>query len=275
MIMPAGLMLEVPDTDSRHIKEFSMKDHLSENVRRLRQIQRQCKQREAEAVKPVKVLWKSEKYKEVQSKIKQERENPPPTPRPASANFLRAHSRSGPLVKLESRPCSPDVTHKVSVPPASIANDIKLVRHDIDFIQLNGRNARHAQVPRSASVTALDTLRKKNEETLDHYNMGEVPKYLINRKKNWRKEEEERIANTPDPAMPPGHRQLPEKERQETLSLLQTKEKELVQQLAALPIGTDTMRVRNMRKEIESKLTELEEAIKIFSRPKVFVRIDP
>ena len=51
-----------------------MKDHLSENVRRMRQIQRKSKQREAEAVKPVKVLWKSEKYSDVPSKIKQERE---------------------------------------------------------------------------------------------------------------------------------------------------------------------------------------------------------
>ena len=52
-------------------------------------------------------------------------------------------------------------------------------------------------------------------------------------------------------------------------------EKELVQELAALPIGRDTVRVRNKRKEVESKLTELEEAIKIFSRPKVFVKVDP
>ena len=48
-----------------------------------------------------------------------------------------------------------------------------------------------------------------------------------------------------------------------------------MQQLAALPIGTDTVRVRNKRKEVESKLNEIEEAIKIFSRPKVFVKVDP
>ena len=51
-----------------------MKDHVAENVRRMRQIQRKAKQREAESVQPVKVLWKSDKYTEVQSKIKQEKE---------------------------------------------------------------------------------------------------------------------------------------------------------------------------------------------------------
>lgn len=42
------------------------------------------------------------------------------------------------------------------------------------------------------------------------------------RKEHWKKTEEERIANTPDPEMPPGHRLLPEKERQQTLKLLLT-----------------------------------------------------
>lgn len=36
----------------------------------MRQIQRQSREREIESQKPVKALWKSEKYKDVQSKIK-------------------------------------------------------------------------------------------------------------------------------------------------------------------------------------------------------------
>ncbi|XP_076459352.1 enkurin domain-containing protein 1-like [Babylonia areolata] len=273
--MQGGLMLEGTGFgSSRQIKDFRMKDHVAENVRRMRQIQRRCRQREKESVQPVKVLWKSEKYTEVQSRIKQDLENPA-TPRPSSATFLRAHSRSGPPVKLESRPCTPDPSEKLSVPLASSANDVKMVRHNFDFIKINGRNARHATMPRAASVTALDELKKKEEEAMTNYTKGDVPVYLRNRKKQWRKDEEERIANTPDPAMPPGHRALPESERRETLSLLQQKEKELVQQLSALPIGSDTVRVRNLRKGVESKLAEVEEAIKIFSRPKVFVKVDP
>lgn len=51
-------------------------------------------------------------------------------------------------------------------------------------------------------------------------------------------------------------------------------EKEYIRELGILPIGVDTVRVRNKRLELEGKLAELEEAIKIFSRPKVFVKID-
>lgn len=49
-----------------------MRDHLGENVRRMRQIQRQAKEREANAHQPVKALWKSEKYSGVTSKIKED-----------------------------------------------------------------------------------------------------------------------------------------------------------------------------------------------------------
>ena len=55
---------------------------------------------------------------------------------------------------------------------------------------------------------------RKHQLCDDHFS-------LRNRKKQWRKEEQERIANNPDPSMPPGHRALPEHERRETLILLQ------------------------------------------------------
>jgi len=53
-----------------------------------------------------------------------------------------------------------------------------------------------------------------------------------------------------------------------------TGHKELTSKLAALPIRSDTYRVRNAKEILEAKLCEVEEAIKIFSRPKVFVKID-
>ena len=43
---------------------------------------------------------------------------------------------------------------------------------------------------------------------------------LQSRQKQWAKAEEERIRNTPDPDMPPGHRKMPEEERLRTLEIL-------------------------------------------------------
>lgn len=254
----------------KQFKQDLQKDHFRENVRRMRQIQRQARQRETESQQPVKALWKSEKYREVPSKIKSDFEREPDAPRPHSASFLRAHARSGPSVKLQSRPCTPDP--KLSVPPASIANEVQLVRNDIDFIKVNGRAARHGIVPRAPSLTALDDLKKKQDEEYKKHRKGEVPSYLKNRQQQWKKDEEERIANTPDPSVPEGHRVLPESERKETLALLKKNQQDLVNKLGSLPLRTDTFRMRSCKQELEAKLAEMEEAIKIFSRPKVFVK---
>ena len=52
--------------------ETESKNHLNENVRRMRQIQREAKKREAGGVKPVKALWKSSMFESVPSKVSEE-----------------------------------------------------------------------------------------------------------------------------------------------------------------------------------------------------------
>lgn len=50
------------------------KDHEKENVRRIKEIQKKCKEKERAQArsqpKPVKALWKSQKYENVESKVK-------------------------------------------------------------------------------------------------------------------------------------------------------------------------------------------------------------
>ncbi|XP_052071596.1 enkurin domain-containing protein 1-like [Mytilus californianus] len=252
------------------------KNHYAENMRRIRSIQRQSKQKENESHQPVKALWKSEKYSTVTSKIKDDIQKEPATPRPSSANFLRAHSRMGPpAIPVQNRPCSAEPPKgKLTIPIASSASDVKLTRHNFDFIKVNGIAARNSKMFKSPSLTNLDELKKKQDDELKRYKKGVVPHYLINRKDQWKKDEEDRIANTPDPAMPPGHKVLPENERLKTLNLLKERERELMKLLSALPLRMDTFRLRTEKQELEAKLSEIDEGKKIFSKPKVFVKID-
>lgn len=53
---------------------------------------------------------------------------------------------------------------------------VKMIRHNFDFIKVNGRNARHFQTHRAPSLSSLDDLKKKDEEQLADYCRGEVPK---------------------------------------------------------------------------------------------------
>lgn len=41
-----------------------------------------------------------------------------------------------------------------------------------------------------------------------------------------------------------------------------------------LPVRADTLSVQKRREDLERKLSQIEEAIKIFSRPKVFIKLD-
>uniref|UniRef100_A0A8D0KUT8 Enkurin domain containing 1 n=1 Tax=Strix occidentalis caurina TaxID=311401 RepID=A0A8D0KUT8_STROC len=56
------------------VKRKESKDHEKENVRRIKEIQKKCKEKERaqehSQPKPVKALWKSQKYENVESKVK-------------------------------------------------------------------------------------------------------------------------------------------------------------------------------------------------------------
>ncbi|CAI9547494.1 unnamed protein product [Staurois parvus] len=75
------------------------RDHGKENVRRMREIQKRFREKEIDreqgAPKPVKALWKSSKYENVESKVKAKLQEPPSSPNSNPACFLKSHSRCG------------------------------------------------------------------------------------------------------------------------------------------------------------------------------------
>jgi len=163
---------------------------------------------------------------------------------------------------------------KLTVPKATIAKEHQPKVKDVNHIGQNVRRAPSPLRPRPPSVIAAEQLAAKKEEAQKRYQRGKVPKYLKVRQEQWKKEEAIRIANMPDPSIPPGHTLMPREERLQTLANLQEKQTELIAQLNALPVRVDTLRVKTRKAELERKLAEIEDAIKIFSRPKVFVKVD-
>lgn len=105
------------------------------------------------------------------------------------------------------------------------------------------------------------------------YQKGVVPKYIRERKEQGPKETEGVRADDNQSMCPNGHVTLPDTERKETLRMLRNSFAELVSELNKLPVKTDTLKMRNRKMELEKQLAKLEEGIKVFSRPKVFVKI--
>nr|XP_028595585.1 enkurin domain-containing protein 1 [Podarcis muralis]XP_028595586.1 enkurin domain-containing protein 1 [Podarcis muralis] len=267
-------------------KRKDHKDYEKENLRRMREIQRKCREkeqaRELSQPKPVKALWKSQKYESVESKVKAKLQESPSPPNPEHQRYLRAYSRCGAGI----RPCrspSPNPAQSGATADAAAAESqngsVKNQEESqgVDFVSHNARNAKRAQLRRSRSLQSLTEVLEQKRKDQEEYNAkqkGHVPHYLIERKDHWRKEAEERQRNMPDPSMPPGHTMMPESQRLETLNNLKQSQERFLKDLLLLPVRTDTLSVQNRRATLENKLSQIEEALKIFSRPKVFIKLD-
>ncbi|XP_053727103.1 enkurin domain-containing protein 1 [Synchiropus splendidus] len=239
-------------------------DFQKDNVCRLREIQRRCK--ELEAVKaqsgpvPVKALWTSPKYQNVPSKFMTQPQVASPTVKPECQNFLKGHSAS--LTRTQSKSQS----RPPSVSSLDQDEQLQVKGQTINFVRLNAQAAGKTSLQRSQSLTNL------TDKPVPSAVIGKVPHYIKQRKKQWQKEEEERKKNALDPSAPPGHSLMAECDRVETLRSLKQAHSSLITELLSLPLGADTLSVQSRRTHLDSRLSEIEEAIKVFSRDKVFVK---
>ncbi|KAJ1427487.1 calmodulin-binding-domain-containing protein [Ochromonadaceae sp. CCMP2298] len=104
-----------------------------------------------------------------------------------------------------------------------------------------------------------------------HEDFGRVPEYLEERKARWAAEEEEERRRRPDPNCPPGMCLMSEEERCDTLDTLQASKNESLVQLRRLPFVVETPTMKKRQEFLEGKLREIDNAIAIFSKKKVYV----
>jgi len=279
----------------------SNRDYNKENFRKIKQIQKANKEKQSDSCRqtPVKAVYKIDKYDHIQSKVVQRLQTPdaPRMNRSQSMSdikgvkgsnkcFDKPTNSSKPNKNENKRPSSARVLNindtnsniEVKRPSSAYAFGSK-VRNESqnkskNHIARNMQVAKKSSLKRSPSLNVLDDLKKKQNHEFNNYKRGEIPKYLQTRQHEWKKEEEERIANIPDPTIPPGHSLMPEADRLKTLNILKKSQKDMMSELQALPVSRDTLRMRSRKDLLEKKLREIDTAMKIFSRPRVFVKED-
>ncbi|KAF7256297.1 hypothetical protein EG68_06945 [Paragonimus skrjabini miyazakii] len=219
-------------------------------------------------------------------------------------DFMRAHAKTASddwnLYVLGSTPVRrvnwTPRPEQLTVPKASTAKSVQMIRRDINFVRANahlaaagGRRAslksnrasglrdvspdmKSMMSPRRSSVltTAMDG--RLNMWPQRRLPVGGIPPYLIKRRQKAAETAALEAANRPDPEQPPGHQRMPEEERLTTLHLLKKAHKELSDEWSRLPVRMDTVRICTRRAELEQRLTDLEQAISIFEKPKVFIK---
>ncbi|KAF7273280.1 hypothetical protein GWI33_014001 [Rhynchophorus ferrugineus] len=133
-----------------------------------------------------------------------------------------------------------------------------LTTEEKDFIKENKQNIK----PRAVKQSPVKVI----ANAPPNYQRGVVPKYLRDKK--------EEVAQETEPECPPGHVLLPEEERKETLRVLRQSYADRIQELNMMPVRNDTLKMKKRKMDIEEELKRIDGGIKVFQRPKVFVKIN-
>lgn len=148
--------------------------------------------------------------------------------------------------------------------------------HGVDWIHANkdgasliGQHRRKMTEEQSGRASKASSVVPKD------YKAGSVPKYLKNRKQQWKEEADRKEREKPDPDCPVGHVRLSDEERVKTLKGLNDRYEELLREVNSFPVRSDTLRTRERKRALEVELNQLDEAIRTYSRPRVFVRCTP
>lgn len=131
-------------------------------------------------------------------------------------------------------------------------------------------NNRQAAQAMAAPVTLTKSERAKQDAAV-HESFGQVPQYLRERKQQWASEKEEAKRRAPDPNCPKGMKLMPEDERKQTLEVLKASREEAMNQLARMPFILETPTAKRKHSELEMKLKEIEAALQLFSKQKVYI----
>ena len=142
-----------------------------------------------------------------------------------------------------------------------------------DFVKANMKAVGSKAGTRTGRSSAVSNAGSVGSVGVPH-KAGSVPRYLRTRQAQWAEAAAAALAAIPDPDCPPGHVRLPEEQRLEMVSSFSSQHASLLQDLNRLPVSSDSRRVVNRRKELETNLTQLEEDMKKFSRPKVFIPVE-
>jgi hypothetical protein len=115
---------------------------------------------------------------------------------------------------------------------------------------------------------------RKTEPVPRHEEFGEVPTYLKVRQAEWAKEAEVKRKAAEDKDVPAGMRLMPDSERLETLELLKAGISETQAALSKFKLNVTVPSQVRRKAELENKMTQLEEAQRVFGKTRVFVKLD-
>lgn len=277
---------------------------MKDNLRKIKEKQLQIREQKDKENKP-KELFKMKKFKDVEATLKltpvvrllfdltsKHYEEDDADPYSAieqfiekkeqvlkEKNILQAHAKENVHVKKQQQirekiAVEPKTVIKPSVPKKDEVNQLA-PRVQKNFLS-NNANAVINRPPSQQSPSPKPA-------EIKHEDYGKVPEYILEMKKRKMEEEAQRQKEAEKQQYPAGLKLLPEEDRLEALEILQkslftlrsySDKNDIQQELMKLPIICDSIGLKKRKSELEAKLAEIEDAIRTFSRKKVFVADD-
>ena len=270
------------------------KNHMKDNLIALKFAQARAREeREMSARKP-KELYKLEQFRHVEPRVYEEAPSSPRRSARGDPNnsenyddqageFLQKGAQQRRLDNLKAKNQSareviqaqikdarflanrPTTPRKGETPKHNDYGKLKEASNE-NWISKNRLAAEMMEAP--LTMTARE---KSKQESTVHESFGKVPQYLKNRKDQWASEKEEAARRAPDPNCPKGMKLMPEEERVQTLEVLRASREEAMNQLSRMPFILETPSAKRKHTELEMKLKEIEAALALFSKNKVYI----
>jgi hypothetical protein len=135
----------------------------------------------------------------------------------------------------------------------------------VNFVAANARSVINAMPVRPSS----DQSRSQSK----HSDFGRVPAYIHARRAEAAAAEEAKREAALRATIPAGMRLISEDERQQTLTKLRESAAAVEAEISRLPLRIETISRRKQKDDLVSKLTDIESAIELFSKPKVYLSL--
>ncbi|TPX47523.1 hypothetical protein SeLEV6574_g02599 [Synchytrium endobioticum] len=228
------------------------RDHKRENYMRIKQVEKQNRLKQELASTPLPPPFKLKEFRDVPSKLATQRCN----------SLESMHSLSSALDCIEDRQTSGPKT-ALTRPSTTDSRNCASSCGTRSFIAVNAAAASKAPARTHPLPPSRDVKRGTPK--------GQLPKYLLDRKLDWAKKEEERLAALKAEQTPKGMMLIPDDERINTLNFLQQVREGLIRDLSRFPVIVETPSMKRKRAAIEAKLAEVDLAVDTFSKTTVYV----
>jgi len=249
------------------------KNHHRDNIKNIRRIQAEAKQQELDEIKKTqRANRKNPKFAKIDSKLKQTMNSQPAArTNKASTNFVAQNkSKIQSSSALNKKAKSATAKRKPAIPTreqiqAQRPGSVEMKEEPTDFVARNKRNGKEM---------ARKPAEKVEHKFVDKADYGKVPDYMV----QFRLEKEAKARAAVEAAerakIPPGMRKMTEDERADTLRILAENKKELMDSIKALPLVIETPSMVRYQGNLNKKMKEIEDTIRIFQKPTVFVAME-